>query len=506
MLTYLVAFVLSALTSVLVTPLVRRLAEARGWVDAPDARKVHREAVPRIGGIAIAIAFFAPVLGLLFLDNEISTAWLAEPHRFVGLIVGSMAIVLLGFVDDVRGLSPWAKLLGQIGVAMLAWSLGYRIGVIANPFGDPIALGFLSFPVTLLWIVGIVNAINLIDGLDGLATGISLFTVLTLFVLGVTRDNPMVGLASIALAGALVGFLRYNFNPATIFMGDSGSLFLGYVLAVIAISGSAKSSTVVSLLIPLLAMGLPVMDVLFALARRFLGGRPLFAADREHMHHKLLDWGFSQRQTVLVLYAACGALALGALGLQYANSVQAAAILAAFGIAAVGVSQVFGYLRVTDISTQVRYGLMRSRRLRDHLLEAERAAERIRKAPTVDEAVNAVIDLGKAVGADGIRCRLAVSTPRGLDRYEARWPEEETPPVGPLLDLEHNLDWSLEGLETTGMLSFRWHCSDRQLQIPEAGMYAWVALLLRDRALTLARERQVVPMAPRLARPPENGR
>jgi UDP-GlcNAc:undecaprenyl-phosphate GlcNAc-1-phosphate transferase len=290
MLTYTVAFLLAALCTLILTPIVRDVAVARGLVDDPTAaRKVHELPVPRLGGIAIAAGFYAPVVALYFYDNDVSDAYLMHPARVSALFVGGLSVVVLGLLDDVYDLSPLVKLGAQLIVACLAIYLGYEIHVIANPFGAPIDLGWFAIPVTLLWIVGIMNAVNLIDGLDGLATGISLFAVSTLFVLAVIQQNIIVGLTSIALAGALVGFLRYNFNPASIFMGDSGSLFLGYVLALTAISGSAKSTTVVSLVIPLLALGLPVMDTTLAVFRRLVSGRNIFAGDREHMHHSLLD-------------------------------------------------------------------------------------------------------------------------------------------------------------------------------------------------------------------------
>jgi UDP-GlcNAc:undecaprenyl-phosphate GlcNAc-1-phosphate transferase len=345
MLTYFVAFLLSATCSFLLTPLVRNLGIRLGTTDdGSEARKVHDRPIPRVGGVAIAVAFFLPVVGLFFWDNLVSERYLADAPRVAGLVLGAVGMVTLGLVDDVHGLRARTKLVVQGLFAVAAWFLGYQIVHIGNPFGDPISLGWMAFPVTLLWIVGIVNAINLIDGLDGLASGIALFAVIILFMLGVLNRNVIVGLTAIALAGALVGFLRYNFNPASIFMGDSGSLFIGYVLAVTAISGSAKSSTVLSLPIPLLALGLPVMDTTLAVLRRFLSGKSPFAADRDHVHHRLLDRGMSHRQAVLVLYGGCAFLGFGALMLVYANSLLSAVILTVMALGAVSFSWVLGYL------------------------------------------------------------------------------------------------------------------------------------------------------------------
>lgn len=502
MLTYLVAFVLSALTALALTPLVRFGAHRLRLVDSPsEERKVHKRPVPRLGGVAIAVAFFVPVVGLLFYDNAVSAAYVGDLTRVVGLIGGALVMVLLGLSDDLLNLRPRTKFMVQVAVAVAVYFLGYQIGKIANPFGPSIELGMFSLPVTVLWIVGVMNAINLIDGLDGLASGVSLFSVLTLFLLAVVSGNMVVGLTAAALAGALVGFLRYNFNPASIFMGDSGSLFLGFILSTTAISGSAKSSTVVALGIPLLALGLPLLDTSLAILRRFIAGRPIFGADRGHIHHRLLDLGLSHRQVVLVLYAVCLLFTALALSMVYANSVVSAIILAVFLVAVLTFAKLVGFLDLRTFNQSVRYGLLQQQRARAHLQALERAVERVRSSDSVAEVVEAVEAVGMELHLDEIHLDAVLLGADGTrTRVDLDWGRESTDSgvVGPVQHLEHRLDWALGPVEIVGRLSFAWHTDEATLQIPASPGYDLLALTVRDRLLQLACEASVVPLGPRL--------
>jgi len=500
MLTYLVAFLISALCSFALTPLVRDFAIARGAVDdGSEERKVHTTPIPRVGGLAISVAFFVPVLALFFWDNFVSVSYLADLSRVVGLLVGAGLMVGMGVVDDIRGLSAKVKLLVQIVVALMAFGAGYRIESVMTPFGMW-ELGWVALPITMLWIVGIVNAINLIDGLDGLASGISLFTVFVLFILGVTQNNVIVSLTAIALAGSLLGFLRYNFNPASIFMGDSGSLFLGYVLSVTAISGSAKSQTAVSLLIPVLALGVPVFDTSLAVIRRFISGKHIFSADRGHVHHRLLDSGLTHRQAVLVLYAGCTVLALAALGLVWANTAQAAVILCAIGVATIVFTRVTGLFSVKEARTSFKYGLRRQQRLRDHLTHIQQAVATVREAPDVDAVLDAVLHMAEQVGVDHLECRIAVSSKDGLVRYSTRHPPGagDMGHVGRFM-LTFSLDGRLDTQESTGELRVAWNAPDELVQVPEAGSYDWLAMVVRDRVLAIHSAAGALPLRPRLA-------
>jgi len=359
------AFLLSLGVSALVTPLVRRMALRMGAMDAGGGRKVHAGTIPRMGGVAIVLGFYAPLTVLLFLDAGINALFLADERKVAGLFLGGLAITALGLLDDLRGADARKKFTVQFGVAALVWAAGFRIEVISNPFGDPISLGILGLPVTLVWVAGVINALNLIDGLDGLAGGVAIFVLGTLFALGYLQDRVLVCLLCAALGGATVGFLFYNFNPATIFMGDTGSLFLGFVVACMSIVGSQKSSTTVAVAIPLLALGLPLADTALAMFRRALRGRSMFSADREHIHHKLLDLGLSHRQVVLVLYLACLVLAASALGMVFLSSLEATALLVVVGSVAVAVFHSMGYLKLETLRREITVGRENSRVFRE---------------------------------------------------------------------------------------------------------------------------------------------
>jgi UDP-GlcNAc:undecaprenyl-phosphate/decaprenyl-phosphate GlcNAc-1-phosphate transferase len=503
MLTYTVAFLLAAAVAFVLTPLVRWGANRFQLHDDPSAaRKVHDAPIPRLGGLAIAAAFFVPVMGLWFVDNGVSDAYLSDPYRVIGLVGGALFVVGVGLLDDLRDLPAWVKLLAQVAVAVAVYFLGYDISRLATPFGFMLELGWFGLPVTVLWIVGVMNAINFIDGLDGLASGVSLFTVVTLFALSLVNGNFVVGMTSVALAGALVGFLRYNFNPATIFMGDSGSLFLGFVLATTAISGSAKSSTAVALMIPILALGLPLFDTGMAVVRRLVSGRDVFSADRGHVHHRLLDLGLSHRQVVLALYGVCLLFTLLALSLVYASNVVSALVLLAFLGAVLTFAKLVGLLDMRAFNQSVRYGLLRQQKARIHLESIERAVVEVRTAPDHAALIDTLERLADDVRLDELHLHAAVHGPRGLEPCDYEWIREDTRGRAregrPVQLLEHTLDWSLGSVEMVGRVSFAWHCDHDALQIPEAPGYHLLALCIRDRLLQLAVQASTVPLGPRL--------
>ncbi len=347
----------------LLTPLTIRLARWLGVVDQPGERKVHRAPVPRIGGVAVFGGFLA---GLLF------AAWatdnLPQPGQvdvyWGGLALAATAVLLVGLADDLWGLAFYWKFAGQILAAVFVWFCGFSIEVLSHPLGGALELGVLSLPLTVLWIVAITNAVNLIDGLDGLATGIALITAGAVAVIAFIRAELGVTAASVALAGSLLGFLRYNFNPARIFLGDSGSMFLGFVLAVTAVRGSQKGPTAVALLVPLLVLGLPLLDTSVAVARRlyrlghrgartdgalryvFANLREVFLPDRGHIHHRLLEIGLSHRRAVVVLYGLGSLFALTAFALVLLKSVWIAMVLLAVLGTLLAVFYLALYLRI----------------------------------------------------------------------------------------------------------------------------------------------------------------
>ena len=395
-----VAFILSIICGTILTPLVRRFAHRIGALDhAWSSRKIHSRPIPRLGGVAIVVAFYVPLVGLLLFHSEVGRLFVAERNNVIGLFVGGLAIALLGVYDDLRGAGAGRKFLVQFAVAGFMYWLGYRIDSLANPFGTELQLGWASLPFTLFWIVGVINALNLIDGLDGLAGGVALVAVLTTFLISLQRAHPLMMLFSGALAGAIMGFLFYNFNPATIFMGDTGSMFLGFVLATSAIQTNQKSSTAVAVLIPGIALGLPIMDTLLAMGRRALRGRSMFQADREHIHHWLLARGLSHRQAVLVLYGFCVLLGAVALVLTYTNSLESTLLLLALGAIAFVALRALGYMRFDRIADSAS-----DRRKNKALRAAARPlGPRLRQAATVEEVWGIVREAAVVFGAERLR-------------------------------------------------------------------------------------------------------
>ncbi|MBI1746635.1 MAG: undecaprenyl/decaprenyl-phosphate alpha-N-acetylglucosaminyl 1-phosphate transferase [Acidobacteria bacterium] len=334
--TYLMLFFLSASVSLLLTPILLRISHRYQWLDVPDGRrKIHAQPVPRLGGIAIFMAFLV-TLWISFLGhNTIFAALRGQWDKVVCLLLPATLIFLIGLFDDFRGVSAKTKLSLQLLAAGLLYYNGFRIEQIANPFGGSHwSLGWLSLPITLVWLVGVTNAFNLIDGMDGLAAGIAFFVSMASFFVSVAQFKPMVSVLSIIMAGATLGFLRYNFNPARIFMGDSGSYFIGFVVGALAIQGSQKSPVAVSIAVPLLLLGLPILDTMIAIARRFLEGAPIFNPDREHIHHRLMRIAHSQRFAVIILYGATAFLGLSSWLMVIMHSQLAAVISLTAGLAA----------------------------------------------------------------------------------------------------------------------------------------------------------------------------
>lgn len=288
---YFFMFVIAFVVTLITTPLVARLAFRVGALDKPNKRKVHDRIMPRLGGLAVFFGFLAAAVLLLGDDPRVS-----------GLLAGGAVILLLGVADDIRGISPKTKLIGQTMAAIIVIISGIQIQFLTNPFNGYFYLGALSIPFTIFWIVSVTNAVNLIDGLDGLASGVSIIALLTFAVITYQMGQPTVSLLSIALAGAVFGFLRYNFFPAKIFLGDSGSMFLGFMVSVLAVYGLLKGVTLVAFVVPIVVLGVPIFDTCFAIFRRYCEHKPIFEADKKHIHHRLLSYGLSHRQTVLVIY------------------------------------------------------------------------------------------------------------------------------------------------------------------------------------------------------------
>ncbi len=343
--TYLISFILSFTLLMILTPFLIFVGKRYGFVDHINRRKIHRGLIPRIGGIGIAIGTLLPIALLRFHNNDISELFFSEIGNSVVVLGGAMLISLMGLVDDIKEISAKYKFIIQILVATVAWYFGFSISKISIPFFT-INLGIFSLPITVLWIVGIINAFNLIDGLDGLSSGLAFFASIVSFVVAVHNNLLFPALISASLAGAVVGFLVFNFNPAKIFMGDSGSMFIGFLLAVVSLKSSTKNQAIVSLLIPIMAMGVPIIDTTMAFVRRFLRNQPIFQADRQHIHHILLAKGWTQKKVVLVIYGISLIFTAIAMSSIFLNDIETFLMIIVFLIIIVVVIQKLGYLEM----------------------------------------------------------------------------------------------------------------------------------------------------------------
>ena len=319
---YILALIIALLASFLLTPYVKKLAFRIGAVDRPDKRKVHTHIMPRLGGLAIYLATVLAVVLCVPLTKDI-----------LGILLGGTWIVILGILDDKYSLPAKGKLLGQIVGACILCLFDIRIEWLNNPFGGYFYLEYLSIPFTIFWVISFINVVNLIDGLDGLAAGVTGIASLTVILVAVHQGYFP--------AGAIIGFIHYNFNPATIFMGDTGSMFIGYMLAAISVFGAVKSAATIALIVPAVALGVPIMDTAFAILRRYSNGRPIFQPDKGHLHHRLLAMGLSQRQAVLLMYAISIVLSLAAAVLSVASGYVAAAVIVVVVVAiAIGAKKI----------------------------------------------------------------------------------------------------------------------------------------------------------------------
>ncbi len=319
-----ISFLLAFIVSFMATPESIKIAHKIGAVDVPkDNRRMHQNVMPKLGGIAVIAGFLISIIYLLFvvtIEGSVDIFGQEQYYKkLLGILLGIIVITITGILDDTKNLKAYQKMIGQIIAAAIVVAFGLQIDAI-NITSFAIAIGlsrWLSVIITIIWIVGITNAINLMDGLDGLSSGISLISCISLLIIFALNNSPMIAILVIAsLIGALVGFLPYNYAPAKTFIGDTGSNFLGFMLAVISILGVAKTYTIAVIVLPILVLGLPILDVVWAIIRRIIKGKSIkaiFKADNEHVHHKLVKRGFSQKQAVLILYGASAILGMFAI-------------------------------------------------------------------------------------------------------------------------------------------------------------------------------------------------
>lgn len=333
----LLAIGLSTLVSFMATPAVKRMAYKIGAVDVPkDNRRMHDHPIPRLGGLAIALAFILTTLLTVELNQQLQ-----------GIMLGGIVILVLGVLDDSLTLPALPKFVVQIVAATIVVAHGCTIRFITNPFSSEVGacldLGILAAPVTIIWIVTLTNAVNFIDGLDGLAVGVSGISAATMLVISLLVAEPQVALIMACLLGACIGFVPYNKNPATIFMGDTGSTFLGFILSAMSIQGFFKLYAIISFVVPFLILGVPIFDITFAVLRRLAKHQNPMKADREHIHHRLIDMGFSQKQTVAITYTLTGILGLAAVLLTSSGEVKTLILIGSvIVVGALGIMVIFG--------------------------------------------------------------------------------------------------------------------------------------------------------------------
>jgi UDP-GlcNAc:undecaprenyl-phosphate GlcNAc-1-phosphate transferase len=378
---FLAIFFLALLFAFVLTRYVRDFVIAHGWVAVPSHdRHLHVHPLPRLGGVAIFISFSLSVAVAVALASHNPRLHNAFSWKTLLTILGPATLVfLLGVYDDIRGVGPYFKFSVQAVAATMLFAGGLRIVDIPVLFGHHHLPWFAGLPFTVLWVLAITNAFNLIDGLDGLAAGSALFSTLVAFVVALLNGPSLVTLLTIALAGAILGFLRYNFNPATIFLGDSGSLFIGFLLSALALEGAQKAPTIVAVAIPVVSFGLPILETSLSIVRRLISGRPVFTADREHIHHKLLQHGLTHRQVVILLYGVSAVFALLSLFLLWPTGSSLGLVLAVLGVGIwIGV-QHLGYLEFGELA-RVAQRTLDQRQIFINNMAIRRATEELKVA------------------------------------------------------------------------------------------------------------------------------
>ncbi|HKO63475.1 MAG TPA: MraY family glycosyltransferase [Pyrinomonadaceae bacterium] len=433
--TYLALFLIATFASLVITPVIRRVCERFGLLDVPsDGRRVHVKAIPRLGGVAIYLSLAIALSTLPLVSNLLTESLAQFKDEVLVAAIPATLVLLLGIYDDLRGTNAAVKFVGLGLIGTLFFAMGGRIEALAIPFAGTVHFPMaVSFIITVFWLVAISNAFNLIDGMDGLATGAALFASVVILIVSLAQANPLMIVFSLVLCGALTGFLRYNFNPASIFLGDSGALFIGFLLAALSVLSAQKATTSVAVITPLLAFGLPVVDTGVTMARRLISGQPMFQGDGEHIHHMLLARGWSQRRVVLILYGVCAAFGLTAALSTTTSSPQTGFVLF---VIAVAVTIAVGHLRYHEVD-ELRAGMKRTvgdRRLRvANNIRIRRAGRALSKATNLGELFNALavmlefgefaysnIQLGELGRADVSERAVRATDHRTIQKLEMR--------------------------------------------------------------------------------------
>lgn len=518
--TYFALFLIATFASFGITPLIRRFCERFKLLDVPtDGRRIHKTAVPRLGGVAIFAAAVIALSTLPLVDNLLTQSLRTHRHEILLILIPATLVLLVGVYDDLRGTNATVKFIFLGLIATLFYWMGGRIEVLKIPlvgsFHLPSTLGFV---ITVVWLVGISNAFNLIDGMDGLASGAALFSSLVILVVALGSENTFVIVVALVLCGALAGFLRYNFNPASIFLGDSGALFVGFTLAALSVVGTQKGTTAVAVITPILAFGLPVVDTGVTMARRLISGRPVFQGDSEHIHHMLLARGWSQRHVALVLYGVCAAF--GLLATIFTKTSSPTTGFALFVISAAVVIAV-GHLRYHELE-EIRAGVKRvgDRRVRMtnniNVRRASLALSKSRDLGEIIEAVSQMLECGEFVYANALlgQSGNAETNARALTQGGNRGPLKHAELRGGRI----SWSWRRKGIDEDEVAHSERFWSLRLPLATERGEWGWINLyrefesepLLVDmnylsdlfrREMSAATERVLVAAAGRTAHP-----
>ncbi len=398
------AFVLglvSFLLALVLTPVIRDQFQRTNFVDRPDgARKIHLRPIPRVGGISIALSYVLAFAVISFWPFQTWDRMALKWHFAEAIFLGAFVVFLAGLLDDFLNIRPWQKLLAQVLAAVMIFNAGVRIQL-------PVSWSYaesLSLIVTVAWLVGCTNAFNLIDGMDGLATGVGLFATITMLIAGLLYNNVELIVLTVPLAGSLMGFLRYNFNPASIFLGDCGSMLIGFLLGCFAIEWSHKSATLLGLTAPVMAMAVPLLDTSLSICRRFVRNRPVFGADRGHIHHRLLDRGLTQRQAAFVAYGISALAAVFSLVQSSLHHNFGGLIIVLFGLAVwIGI-QNLGYIEFGMASRLLLQGTFG--RIVDFQTHLRQFEEKVARAESPDGIWEAIGEASKSFGFHGSRLQL----------------------------------------------------------------------------------------------------
>lgn len=422
---YVILFWLAFLLTLVLTPFVRRWAIAWGAMAMPDReRRIHSQPTPQFGGVAIYLAFVLTLCCVPFLGNLVSRNFKQDlPLLLFGLLVPATLVFALGVYDDFKNASATLKFAVQLLAASLVYASGYRINVLSTPGGFWQLPTLLNFPATALWILSITNAFNLIDGVDGLTAGASVFALTSILVFSVVQGQPEISLLAVILIGAVIGFLRYNFNPATIFLGDCGALFLGFMAAVLSLAGSQKGTTLVAVAIPLISFGLPLMEVGLSIVRRFLSGKPIFAGDRRHIHHVLLERGLSQRQVVIALYAVSALFALFGLMLLNPKRELSALVFFVLGIGLIYGVQHLRYAEFSELGSQIKQGVSRTRRALAVNVGVRRSYNNLANAETAEDLLVALEAMLATKEFDMVTLEVAAEISLDVSPAQVNWPD-----------------------------------------------------------------------------------